>query len=99
MGDRQPKPAEAEYLASVFGWPVESGGGEEIEEEASPLVSALERQARAIEALVEELRLERVLQTEGLSIMLQGLGSLGADLDPLGRQSAGARGVRAGTPR
>lgn len=49
MGDRQPKPEEAEYLASVFGWP---SAATEPTESGDPLVAALTRQSEAIEALV-----------------------------------------------
>lgn len=53
MGDRQPKPSEAEVLAAEFGWPEEAP--------EAPAVSAGDQAALvdAIRDLVEELRLAR----------------------------------------
>ena len=95
MGDRQPSEAEAEYLASVFGWPPDDYAEETVE--VTPLVAALERQARAIEALVEEMRRERIVQTEGMAALLEGLGSLGATPSRRGTPLGRTPGPRAGT--
>jgi hypothetical protein len=56
MGDRQPKPDEAEILASVFGWPDEDA-------EAAP-ESGEAALVAAIRELVEELRLSRLEQAQ-----------------------------------
>ncbi len=51
MGDRQPNPREAEYLASVFGWPPEPARGPlGSTESGGDVASALLVQSRAIEA-------------------------------------------------
>lgn len=60
MGDRQPRAEEAEYLASVFGWPPEgTADASGATETPDALVSALQAQTAAINALVAELQQER----------------------------------------
>lgn len=75
MGDRQPSKTEAEYLASVFGWPSEA-----VEPPVTPdtLAAAINRQAAALEALVARLdgdwsdRLAKIEQEVGLLLPLLG---------------------------
>jgi hypothetical protein len=69
MGDRQPTAREAEYLASVFGWPPDIEEAEPPATDQAALIAALDRQSAAMEALVammapvvlgQEHRLEKV---------------------------------------
>lgn len=96
MGDRQPTATEAEYLASVFGWPSEPT---EATESGDPLVAALTRQSAAIEALVEELRLARAGQVVANDVLLQAIAAAVGGPAPQGTSAGSGHEAPAGTGR
>lgn len=74
MGDRQPRADEAEYLASVFGWPPEddvpsAGSGDGISSDSAALIAA-------IRSLVEEMRLSRAQQDESTQALLEAVAAV-----------------------
>ena len=83
MGKRQPTQAEAEYLASVFGWPPD-GPPEPLEQAQAPadLIAALMAQTAAINALVA--RLDSLASEAIREGVLDALGEAGVTRDVAG---------------
>lgn len=78
MGDRQPRPDEAEYLATVFGWPEEQDTPTPAADQAA-LIAALTRQAEALErqtAAIDALVVQMTRVAEGQV----GMGSVLAEI-------------------
>lgn len=65
MGDRQPRPKEAEYLASVFGWPPDADAEPEA---ATPDLAAA---VMALTVELEAMRLEREAWRRGVVAVLR----------------------------
>lgn len=65
MGKRQPKPHEAEYLASQIGWPPDQDEPVEAPpSDMAALIAAIRDQTRAMDALVNELRADHAVSAD-----------------------------------
>jgi hypothetical protein len=93
MGDRQPRPEEAEVLAAEFGWPSESTEtGLAATDSPDALVIALTRQSVAIERLVALLEGDlpaRVVAMEQLGSRLAERVFAGEPAQPLPQETTG----------